>query len=209
MKDISQSLTEDIITLQSFKEQLLKDNANYTSTINSIYVFYGIMKRFFVLLISLLLWSCDTGWVMNPPYQSEWVIVNQTGCDVRLCIEKVYANDNSQEYEEIENYSISDDDIFCQQYQGDNENRGDFLALFFINSNSHELISSKVYLTTIDGEDTLKVWVMGEDNGEHDLFDETQWVHEYQEDSKTERHTIYHNKWTFTITDADLVGVEE
>lgn len=166
------------------------------------------MKKLFIFLISLLLWSCDPGWVFNPPYQSEWVIVNQTGRDVRLCIEKVYANEDSQEYEEFEEYSISDDDVFYQKYQGEKEDRSDFLALFVINSNSYPLISSKVYLTTIDGEDTLRAWVMGEDNGGHDLFDETQWVHEYQEDSKTKRHTIYYNKWTFTITDADLVMEE-
>lgn len=166
------------------------------------------MKRLVFCLVCALLCSCDPGWVFNPPYQSEWVIVNQTGRDVSLCIEKVYANDALQQCEKYEEYHILNNCVFYQKYQGEKEDRSDFLALFVINSNSYPLISSKVYITPIDGGSVLRVWNMGQDNGSRDLFDETQWVHESWVDFKNEKYTIYHNKWTFTITDADLVMEE-
>lgn len=40
LKDISDSMSDTIITLQAFKEQLIEDNEQYKATINSIFSTY-------------------------------------------------------------------------------------------------------------------------------------------------------------------------
>ena len=40
LKDISNSMTTNVVTLQSFKEQLIEDNEQYKATINSIFSTY-------------------------------------------------------------------------------------------------------------------------------------------------------------------------
>lgn len=37
LRDISQSMTENIVTLQSFKEKLIEDNKSHTTAINTIF----------------------------------------------------------------------------------------------------------------------------------------------------------------------------
>ena len=160
------------------------------------------MKRLLIFLTGLLLWSCERGKVADPPYVSEWYVINQTGCDIRFYIERVYVEDK-EEKTAHDCFLLAQGAEFYQSFLYDNKETQEFVRLFLF-LHADELLSCRVYLTPVDSDEILKEWVWGKDNGEHDFFDESEWKHNSWEDTTTTYYTIYHNEWTFTITDADI-----
>lgn len=164
------------------------------------------MKRLFAFLICAVLLSCETEQIFNPPYQSEWYAINETSRDIQFHIVRKFVLD-SKENVYYDRCLLPRGDKFYQDFRYNRQESQKFVSLFLF-QNAGELLSCKVYLTPIDSDEVLKEWVLGEDNGEHDIFDESQWEHKSWEDNKSASYTIYHNEWTFTITDADIGEVE-
>lgn len=164
------------------------------------------MKRLFIIIL-LSLWSCEPGHILDPPYQSEWMIVNGTNREIHFYWEGTYIdNDLMQERTFRYDYLLTKDDFFYQAFHGEDKAIEEFDRLFSVSS-KEELKSSKFYFSLLGSDEILKEWVMGADNGEHDLFDESQWEHRSWE-SPQSYYTIYHNAWTFTLTEADIAVAE-
>lgn len=163
-----------------------------------------IMKRFLAILIGVLCVACNRPFIVfeqKSPYHSEWAIVNNTGLDIVLYMEITCENIGQRVYVDIEKYPLLGDDMFDQEFVSDEKVRGEFRGLF------HRLertTACRVYLTLVDSDEVLREWVWGKDNGAHDFFDESEWKHNSWEDTTTTYYTIYHNEWTFTITEADI-----
>lgn len=163
-----------------------------------------IMKRFLAILIGVLCVACNRPFIVfeqKSPYHSEWTIVNNTGLDIVLYMEMTCENTEQRVYVDIEKYPLLNHKKFWQEYTSDEKVRSEFMGLF------HRLertTACRVYLTPVDSDEILKEWVWGKDNGAHDFFDESEWKHNSWEDTTTTYYTIYHNEWTFTITDADI-----
>lgn len=162
------------------------------------------MKKILIFML-LLLWSCDPGHILDPPYQSEWFIINNTNRDLLLYWEEIIIDDATNEYADVEEYLLVGNQSFYQLYIGSKETIVEFAGLFRVRSGV--LKSCRFYLTPSDSDEILKEWVMGADNGEHDLFDESQWEHRSWERPQS-YYTIYHNAWTFTLTEADIAVTE-
>ncbi len=163
-----------------------------------------IMKRFLAILIGVLCVACDRPFIVfeqKSPYHSEWIVINKTGQDIRLCMEKCYVNDEGDVYVDFDKDPLLNNKRFLQEFSNDKEVCSEFLGLFLV---VDELLSCRVYLTPVDSDEILKEWVWGKDNGAHDFFDESEWKHNSWEDTTTTYYTIYHNEWTFTITEADI-----
>ncbi|MBO7198076.1 MAG: hypothetical protein J6V28_04700 [Tidjanibacter sp.] len=161
------------------------------------------MKKILIFMF-LLLWSCEPGHILVPPYQSEWTITNNTGCNLDLYMEITSVNAAHRVYTDIETYVLPDKGRFWQEFLGDRAEQVEFLDLY---SRLEQTTACRVYLTPSDSDEILKEWVMGADNGEHDLFDESQWEHRSWERPQS-YYTIYHNAWTFTLTEADIAVAE-
>ncbi len=162
------------------------------------------MKRLLVLLICAIFVACEPGHIFDPPYQSEWTITNNTGCNLDLYMEITSVNAAHRVYTDIETYVLPDKDSFWQEFLGDREEQVEFLDLY---SRLEQTTACRVYLTPSGSDEILKEWVMGADNGEHDLFDESQWEHRSWERPQS-YYIIYHNAWTFTLTEADIAVAE-
>ena len=166
-------------------------------------IYHHIMKKILIFML-LLLWSCEPGHILVPPYQSEWTITNNTGCNLDLYMEITSVNAAHRVYTDIETYVLPDKGRFWQEFLGDRAEQVEFLDLY---SRLEQTTACRVYLTPSDSDEILKEWVMGADNGEHDLFDESQWEHRSWERPQS-YYTIYHNAWTFTLTEADIAMAE-
>lgn len=160
------------------------------------------MKRLLIFLMGLLLWSCDMGKVADPPYVSEWTIINNTGLDIVLYMEITCENTEQGVYVDIEKNPLLNHEKFWQEYTRDDKVSSEFMGLF--HRLERRTTACRVYLTPVDSDEILKEWVWGKDNGAHDFFDESEWKHNSWEDTTTTYYTIYHNEWTFTITEADI-----
>lgn len=160
------------------------------------------MKRICIYLVCVLLCSCDPEWVFNPPYQGEWIFYNQTEVDLMLCVDAVCLNEWEEECEVKVSYELLSKDTSSQIFAGTNPEDTCFTSFF--NLSFVTPLSIRIYLTSIDDEDVLKEWVMGADNGEHDIFDEENWDCREWTDNTPKNYDVLHREWTFTITDADL-----
>ena len=161
------------------------------------------MKRLFIIIL-LSLWSCDPGHILDPPYQSEWTITNNTGCNLDLYMEITSVNAAQIVYTDTEKSALPKDENFWIDFVAHDQKRVEFLGLF---QRLEQTTACRVYLTPSGSDEILKEWVMGADNGEHDLFDESQWEHRSWERPQS-YYTIYHNAWTFTLTEADIAVAE-
>lgn len=165
------------------------------------------MKKLLVILCGLTLFACDRPLIVFEkkfPYRSEWKIINKTSQPIDFYLENTCIDDDTHETFTIKGSAkkIARDKFYYQEFHGDMPGEVDvFVKLFFIHP-SWPLISSRAYVTLPDSNEVLKEWVMGVDNGEHDFYDESQWDHRSWEEETY--YTLYHNEWTFTITDADL-----
>ena len=163
------------------------------------------MKLHFLCLICLLLCSCEPEWVFNPPYQSQWLIHNQTPSDLVLCMDFVYADDDGEK-EGKNDYELLSNDKFWGICEGMYSEDTCFASLFRCNYDMP--LRGRIYITTIDGGNILKEWAMGVDNGDHDIFNEEDWDYQERVDDRPKNYDILHREWTFTITDADIGVVE-
>ncbi len=165
------------------------------------------MKKSLIVIICILTLACDRPLIVfeeKSPYYSEWIVFNRTGRNIRFNLNITYANDKQEIYVDRGSVDLEQDDYYYQDFSSNNKEVSKFSGLFY---NSDELISCCAYITSPDGATILKEWVMGADNGEHDLFDESQWEHRSWERPQS-YYTIYHNAWTFTLTEADIAVAE-
>lgn len=164
------------------------------------------MKRLFIYLMCIFLCSCDPEWVFIPPYQSQWIFHNQTNTDLVLCVDFVCLNEWEQECEVKENYELLSGSTSSQILEGMYPEDTCFSSLFHL---SFEIpLRGRIYLIPMDGGEALKEWVMGEENGAHDIFKEENWDYREWTDDRPKNYDILHREWTFTITDADIGVVE-
>lgn len=166
------------------------------------------MKRLLLTIISVFIVACNRPFIVfedESPYRSEWIVINRTSCDLLFHLEATYINDNQNLYTDYDNVLLLQQEKFDQKFNSNKKEKSEFLGLFY---NLDELIACRVYFTAPNSDKVLKEWTMEADNGEHDFFDEAQWEHRSWEDSTSTYYTIYHNEWTFTITDEDIGVVE-
>ena len=166
------------------------------------------MKRTLLCLIICcsLFYSCDPEWTVTPPYQGFWIIKNDSGQDLKLYFDMKCQNEWGDECDMNFDWELSNLDETIIMEEG---SRYDGIICFedIFTLGLEKLLTGRAFITQIDSGEILKEWVMGTDNGEHDLFDESQWEHRSWERPQS-YYTIYHNAWTFTLTEADIAVAE-
>lgn len=163
------------------------------------------MKKSLMILLCLCLVSCWENFFLHVNL-NEWIFSNKTSREICVYIEITYTHQSQQTRVHVDRlplrHEIPDryDHMYGIRLEAIEELY--FLDVFTdVNSDFFvELVSSRVYITPLDGDEILKEWVYGVNNGKHDIFDESQWemTDYYDTDSETLK------QWTFTITDEDL-----
>lgn len=166
------------------------------------------MKLFAIFVFFTLLYSCTVPRDIEGELQGEWVFINETNLNLNVSHNLITFDEQYGEYEYAHKYFIPPKSSTSQQYDRFyNDNLINFHTFFLMYEES--VVSCRIHITNTAG-DVLKEWVMGEDNGEHDIFNEENWEYQHW---KTEHEEMFcgtyfaeHHEWTFTITDADLEG---
>ena len=155
------------------------------------------MKKAIVLLIGVLLCSCEPMEVFYPPYYGHWWIKN---CSSQELI--VVANCNridlkEQVFESEMEYSLPVGDS-CYVYSNfDNLSREELFLLMTTNVNYIKIMNSdKSVLFREFYQDTSGV--------EHNPYDESVWAYVEFTKQITSDYFQTFKWWTFTITDADI-----
>ncbi len=169
------------------------------------------MRRLFVVLIGIFLCSCTVPRDMNPELEWVWILKNETNKDLNIHHELIVYSEDYGEFDESSEWQIlaGQDKLLrgFSRFYNDDSLEFDMFFTFHLEN----IVSNRLYITDSKGR-ILKEWVMGADNGEHDIYNENEWsCRQY----KTEHEEIFcgtyiatHYEWIFTITDADLVVTE-
>ena len=158
------------------------------------------MRKFLFFFICLLFYSCDPIWMGVPSYIGRWGYKNLTDTDLIIYMESIGINEWGEKCSEFSEDIIPSGKVLWSVFESSNQEDLNFYKHFLRIEETH---TCKVWLANSNGS-MLKLWVMGEDNGPHDVFDEEEWMCEDVDIEKTE----YNREWIFTITDADI-GVAE
>ncbi len=166
------------------------------------------MKLIAFFVFCTLLYSCTAPRDIDGELQGEWVFVNETNLDLNVCHNLITFDEQYGEYERTHAYFIPQKSNTSQQYDRCfNDNLINFHTFFLMYEES--VVSCRIYITNTAG-DMLKEWVMGEENGARDIFNEENWEYRHWETEHEEMfcgtYSAEHHEWTFTITDADLAG---
>lgn len=167
------------------------------------------IKVFLISILCTLMYSCTVPRDMNGELQGEWHFVNTTDLDLKVCHQLRSFGELYGEYEHTNEYFLPSQGSASQMYDRFyNDKLLDFQTFFLIYEEN--VTSCRIYITNTAGG-VLKEWVMGEDNGEHDIFNEENWDYQHWYSEHEELFCLMgtyfaeHHKWTFTITNDDLV----
>ena len=162
------------------------------------------MKRCLVCLIVLFLCSCGSLWEVSPSYEWIWVYKNTTNVDLVIYLECKGLNEKGEESRAYTQNSLPKGEELWNLFETSDREVLTFYTHFLCLAESNTCM---VWLANSEG-DVLKLWEFGSDNGEHDLFDNSNWQCEDLGAGVDDNNVPYRLKWTFTITDADI-GLEE
>ncbi len=164
------------------------------------------MKRLLIFLTGLLLWSCTVPRDINGELQGEWIFQNETSLDLNIYHELIYSNKPYEDVNSVYNWMIISNSVVSVKYERFyNDNMLTFSTFFTLYEK--DIISCRMYITNTNGE-VVKEWMMGKDNGPHDIFKEENWDYRQWETEHEElffgTYIAEHHEWTFTITDEDI-----
>lgn len=146
--------------------------------------------------------ACISVYALDPPYEYDWTIINATSQDIVVWInvDDISVVDGTK-FTADRYYEIASGDFYSIYGAGGYEQDENFYT--FIN-NLHFL-----NVTTSDQKCILIEFNRENDDSMRNLFDENEWKYSQSIEYITSKHFVTNHEWTFTITDADLVGVEE
>ena len=150
------------------------------------------MRKSLFCFVCLLFCSCNDIWIGTPSYVGKWKYGNATNTELIVYMECTGINELGEKCSEVTKNVIPGGKELWNIFESFNPEDLNFYKHFLRIKETH---SCKVWLTNTSGS-MLKLWVMGEDNGPHDIFDEKEW--------KCGEQSEYSREWTFTITDADI-----
>lgn len=157
-----------------------------------------VMRKYFFCFICLFFCSCGLLWEGSIAYVGKWGYENSTEVDLIVCMEIIGLNEWGEKCNEVSENIVTSGDVLWSIFETSNQDELNFHKHFYRLENIYEC---KVWLMNSNKE-VLKLWVMGEDNGFHDIFDEDEW--NYNDSGAGKDGIPYQREWTFTITDADI-----
>ena len=155
------------------------------------------MKKAIVLLIGVLLCSCEPMEVFYPPYYGHWWIKNCSSQELIVVANCNRVDLKEQVFESEMEYSLPVGDS-CYVYSNfDNLSREELFLLMTTNVNYIKIMNSdKSVLFREFYKDTSRV--------EHNPYDESAWGYVEFTNQVTSGYFQTFKWWTFTITDADI-----